>query len=197
MATAPAIALPLGLALPGTRREYVGALRLPDIYRCTLSGEPDIELPLSSFTIRRDTSGVSLSVVVPASSAALVAAAVARSDGILTLRRGVRFQNGTEQSEPMLVVPLDGGVRYDIGTQSASLTLSGKTVEIADREPETRVLKGISYRSESGGARRVRCAIDTYLRPGDTAALGGGETLTVAELTYSVDARQGTLEVAE
>jgi hypothetical protein len=197
MATAPAIALPLGLALPGTRREYVGALRLPDIYRGSLSGSPDLDLSLSSFSIRRDTAGVSLSAVVPASSAELVAAIVARADETLTLLRGVRFRDGTEQVEPMLSVPLDGGVRYDIGTKSASVTLSGQTAETATRGPETRALQGISYRSESNGSRRVRCAIDTYLRPGDTADLGGGETMTIAEMVYSCDARQGTMEVAE
>jgi len=43
----------------------------------------------------------------------------------------------------------------------------------------------------------VRCAVDTFLRPGDTADLGAGETMTVAELTYSVTPTSASMEIAE
>jgi hypothetical protein len=99
--------------------------------------------------------------------------------------------------EPMLSVPLAGGIRYDLGARAASATLTGSAAEAAAVTTQTRVLRGISYRTESSGRRRVRCAVDTFIRPGDTADLGGGETLTVAELVYSVDAFSASLEVAE
>lgn len=193
---APAVPLSIALAIPTPRREYTGALRLPDTYLATLSGTPDLDIPISSFSIRRDLSGVSLSVVSPFATADQIDAILARTAGTLTLWRGVRFLDGAEQVEPMLAVPMDGAIRYDIGARSGSVTLSGDATE-TPTGGQTRTLIGISYRSDSSGKRRVRCAVDTYLRPGDTADLGGGETITVAELSYQVDATQASMEVAE
>jgi len=64
-------------------------------------------------------------------------------------------------------------------------------------DPKTRAMRGISYRQTSDGIRRIRCDIDTYLMPGDTADLGGGETMTVAELVYTVGADQAFMEITE
>jgi hypothetical protein len=194
---APPLPLRLGVGIPALQREYAGALTLPEIYRATLSGTPDLTLAISSFSVRRDVSGVSLSVVSPITDGAQVDAILARASGTLTLWRGVRFLDGTEQLEPMLSVPLAGGIRYDMGAKAASATLSGETVEPIAPTVLTRTLRGISYRSESSGARRVRCAVDTFIRPGDTADLGGGETMTVAELVYNVSAFAASMEVAE
>lgn len=193
---APGLPLGLSLALPGLRREYKAALVLPDIYRVTLSGTPDLDIPISSFTIRRNAVSISLSIVSPKADAAQIDDLIERSEGTLILWRGVRFLDGTEQLEPMLAVDLAGRLRYDIGSRSGSVTLTGET-EADAATARTRTLRGISYRSATNGSRRVRCAVDTYLRPGDTADLGGGETLTVAEITYSVSVTAATMEVAE
>jgi hypothetical protein len=194
---APPLPLRMGVGIPALQREYSGALTLPEIYRATLSGSPDLTLALSSFSVRRDVSGVSLSVVSPITDSAQVDDILARVSGTLTLWRGVRFLDGTEQLEPMLSVPLAGGIRYDLGAKAASATLSGETVEPIAPTVQTRTLRGISYRSESSGARRVRCAVDTFIRPGDTADLGGGETMTAADLVYNVSAFAASMEVAE
>jgi hypothetical protein len=38
--------------------------------------------------------------------------------------------------------------------------------------------------------------VDTWLRAGDTADLGGGETLIVSDITITLSDRQATMEVA-
>jgi len=45
--------------------------------------------------------------------------------------------------------------------------------------------------------RRVRCAVDTYLAVGDTADLGGGETLIVTEIVYNISPETALMEIAE
>jgi hypothetical protein len=191
----PGLPLRLGVSVPGFRREYAGALPLPDVYRATLSGTPDLSVPLSSISLRRDAAGAALTLVSPGADPDQIAGLIARSEGTLILWRGVRFPDGLEQIEPMLEVQL-ATLRYDIGARSGSVTLAGSLDE-APGAAKTRRLRGISYRSESNGLRRVRCAIDSYLAPGDTADLGGGETLTVAEIVYAIDATDATMEVAE
>ena len=47
-------------------------------------------------------------------------------------------------------------------------------------------MTGITYRNEQSGLRRIRCEIDTFLRVGDTADLGAGETMVVDSITYTV-----------
>ena len=97
----------------------------------------------------------------------------------------------------MLSAPLDtNGYRFDTGSASASATLSARdSAEVEN--PKTRIMRAISYRNSASGKRRVRCAIDTYLRPGDTADLGGAETMIVADITYSVSTTQAVMEIAE
>jgi hypothetical protein len=188
----PPLALRLALGLPGVRREYAGALRLPDVYRATLA---DLPLTIRTIQIRRGADGaVTLTLSVPLSDVVTIPALLARVGDPLTLLRGVRFLDGLEQLEPMLAVTLDS-VRADAGAQSGSATLSGSATEIA-RSPLTRTLRGISYRSSGAGGARVRCSVDTYLRPGDTADLGGGETMPVTEVTYSISATSALMELS-
>jgi hypothetical protein len=49
----------------------------------------------------------------------------------------------------------------------------------------------------SDGLRRVRCEVDTYLRPGDVADLGAGEIMFAGEITITVTASTEAMEVTE
>jgi hypothetical protein len=61
-----------------------------------------------------------------------------------------------------------------------------------------RKMRGISFRGmNNSGARRFRCALDMYLKPGDTADLGDGETMIVDQVAYTVSARQAVMEISE
>jgi len=189
------LAIPVALRPPTLRREYVGALRLPDLYSLTLTGSPDLQLPLARIQCRQNAYGMALTVLVPVIDGATIAEVLARDGGDLIISRGVRFTDGTGQVDPMFRVKLST-IRYDIGGKSATLTLGGDLSTVAALGG-SRALSGIGYRAISGGKRRVRCAIDSYLTPGDTAILGGGESMVVGELTYSISPSEGVMEVSE
>jgi hypothetical protein len=119
----------------------------------------------------------------------------ARDGNDLLLYRGVRFAPDNEQLDLLTQAPLTG-IRADRGGQRFSVTLDGRAAE-DPVEGRTRILSGIRYRALTAGRRRVRCAVDTYLRPGDVADLGAGETLVAGEITITVTATDAVMEVAE
>lgn len=197
--TAPALYIGTTLVVPRLMREYAynGPIRLSHIYRAILSGSPDLDIPMSSFSLRRNTTSATLTVVSPKADADQINAILARPTGILTLWRGVRFPDGTESLSAMIAATLSSpGIRYDLGARSGSVSLTA-TVDESLTPGVTRTMYGISYRNVIDGQRRLRCAVDTYLIPGDIADLGGGETMTVAEIAYSVDTTLATMEIAE
>ena len=192
--------IPLGLsisALFGLREPSPSALITGVIiYRCYLTGgSGTIEIPMSSFQCRRrvDTKAW-LSIVCPSATDALVTQITDRSAGQLVLKRGVKYPDGSEQLDEMMRVDYDS-FRLDKGANSASGTLSGQSTETYTAK--LRTLTGISYRPTTDGSRRVRCDIDTYLSPGDTADLGGAETMPVSEITIWCSPSQAGMEVAE
>lgn len=189
----PGLPITTALGIPNLIREYVGS-PLPIVYTLTLTGSPNIELPLSSFSIRSNSSGTYLSVVSPGSTLETVDAIEARSSGQLIIRSGYLI-GGYQQLEILVTADLTG-LRYDAGGNSLSISLDGSVANDASHN-KTRTLTGISYRNETTGARRVRCAVDPYLRIGDIADLGGAETLTVGGITIYVSATQAVMEVSE
>lgn len=149
-------------------------------YTCALAG---LAIPLSSWSLRRDGSGHALTLVTPAYD--LAEAIIAGLGEPITL-----IQTGVS----VVSAPLEG-VRLDRGASSFSLTLTARSEALPDGGM-VQALTGISYRAVSGGLRRVRCAVDLDIEPGDTCDLGGGETLVVAELTARADAASAVMELA-
>ncbi len=192
----PSLALRVALKPPSFLRDFVGAYLPQVIYRLFLEGTGGpFQLPLSSFQARRNDSLTRLSVVCPLATQSQIDAISDRADnGVLVLYRGLRFSDGTEQLDEMMRCDLKS-VRSDIGSSRVPFSLDGEsTVEVSSK---TRMMKGISYRAYQNGRRRVRCDVDTYLLPGDTADLGGDETLLVAEIVYQVDSDSALMEIAE
>lgn len=194
--SAAAPAIPVGLAIGQVRiiRDYVGP-PLPAVYKLELTGTPNLELPLKSFSCRRNQSGIFISAVSALPSIDTIDMIESRLDGDIVIYRGVKFRDGTTQIDEMVRAPLST-MRYDMGTENASVSFEAST-EISDSGGSTRTINGISYRNEQSGLRRVRCEIDTFLRVGDTADLGAGETMIVDSITYTVSPSQGFMEISE
>lgn len=195
-ARVPGLGLALALRAPRLQRDYSGAILPAQVFRLYLSGGTGtIELPLSWFTCRRGTGSVSIDASCPGITADQIDEIADRTAGEVIVYRGIRFGDGTEQIDEMVRAAF-ATLRYSRGAGSASASLAARSdAETAD--PKTRAMHGISYRQTSEGIRRIRCDIDTYLMPGDTADLGGGETMTVAELVYTVGADQAFMEITE
>lgn len=195
----PALPIYLALAAPKVIREYAGAFPLATVYRLYLTGGTGtVELPMASFTCRRGYGVLSITAICPGLSDTQIQQVIDRTAGTLIIKRGIRLRDGTEQLDEILAAPMDETTpyRWDAGSSRASASLNAKdTAEIAN--PKTRTVRGVSYRNLSDGRRRARCAVDTYLQPGDTADLGGEETMIVAEITYSVSPTREVMEIAE
>lgn len=194
---APGLPIRIALRAPRWLREFVGAYPPPTIYRLWLTGDTGpIELPLGSLQCRRvNDASIALSVVCPGVTVNQINAIALRADGELVIYRGLRFPGGNEQLDEMLRASLTSS-RLDQGSDRTSISLSGQS-DAPAANPQTRTLRGISYRSFAGGLRRVRCAVDTYLAPGDTADLGAGETMVVRSIVYSISPGDATMEVDE
>ncbi len=193
---APGIPLALSIRAPRWIREFAGAFPPPSLYRLFLTGDTGpIELPLGSFQCRRTSGSLSLSVVCPGVTEAQLDAIALRTDGDLVIYRGLKFSSGAEQSDEMIRAAL-ATPRVDQGSARTSISLDGESSDPVVNA-QTRTLRGISYRAFSAGKRRVRCAVDTWLAPGDTADLGAGETLIVASIVYTVSPDDAVMEVAE
>lgn len=194
----PSLALNYALKAPSVIRDFAGAFQLPNIYRCYLTGgSGTIELQLASFSCRRGYGVMTISAVCPALTDSQVQQVIDRVAGNLIIKRGIKFANGVEQLDEMLVAPLsESPYRLDTGGRSASMTLDAKS-DAEIENPKTRAIQGISYRNSANGSRRIRCSVDTYLRPGDTADLGGEETMIVGEITYAISPTQAFMEISE
>jgi hypothetical protein len=190
----PSLSLRISTSAPKTIREYIGPPELPSIYRCFLSGTTNLVLPISSIQCRYTTEKIWFSVVVPSPESDLITEIEARVGNVLTIERGIKFLNGNLQMEVMLSAVFET-LRYDVGANSFSLILDARDDVTAN--PNTRTLRNISYRSAINGTRLVRCAVDTFLRPGDTAYLGGGETMVADAISYTISATSATMEVTE
>jgi hypothetical protein len=183
----PGLALPLGLGMPVLRREYVGP-PLPQVYRLTLG---NLELPFSTLIVRKTTFEVTVSAVCPAASEALVAAVIARDTETLTVWRGVKFLDGTEQRERMIGgAPID--IRYDRGARSGSLTLSLRLTP-AGMAARSRTLAAVSRRDARAWSSPLP---DIFLNPGDTAVVGAF-SFTVGSVDYLINPNEARMTVGE
>lgn len=192
----PALPLPIALGIPALIRDYVGP-SLPSVFRLYLTGDDGtIELPLESFSVRESETNLSVEAVIPAPTSTLIAAIDARTTGNLQLYRGWRFPDGHEQLDLLASVAFDT-LRYDLGSRNASATVTGTVAREDVGSTKTRSIVGISYRATRDGVRRVRAALDTYLHVGDTADLGGGETLVVASRVITCNPTFAQLEFSE
>lgn len=163
------------------------------IYYCILTGAEngvaDVYLPISSFQARmRDGEPSYLSCVVP--SSLLYADLVEeRSEGEIIIRKGYRFDDGSEQTEEIIRVDYEY-LQIDRGSQSDSLTITGHKT-ITSTAPKDWTVQGVSFFGvNTDGKRRIRADIDLFLRCGDVCiyGIGASDYFIVGLISYSVQA---------
>ena len=173
------------------------------IYQCVLTspdGLPDLVLPMASFQARlRDSEPSYLSCVIP-NSAFYADEIIARASGQLIIRQGVRLVDGREMLQEMIRVDYES-LAIDRGANSDSATLVGHRTTTSST-PAERTMQKVSYFAlEAAGKRRIRCAIDLFLRPGDVCMYGpdGMDWFMVGQISYVVSASPATaiMEVSE
>lgn len=166
-------------------------------YRCYLTGNPDIELPIRSVQIRYNREPdyrVYASVVVP-DLVTFQAAINERQNGRLKVFRIYNLSDGSAQQFLMVDVPLNT-IRSDEGARAGRTgTLSGSAVISTPPNTFTIALKNPMFRGESGDGLRYRAELDPRLRPGDTAQING-DTFTVRTIAHIIDTRTTIMEIA-
>jgi hypothetical protein len=192
---APALPLPIAVGLPLPIRELRAGL--PVIYLLRVTGDStDLALRLSSLQIRRTLQSTLVTLVSPEYRPETLLDLSARktAGAELVVMHGVRLPGVPDQLDELLRVPFDS-LRWDRGGNRASITLGGR----AAYAPSSFVhhLDEITYRAAQAGKRRVRCRVNTYLRPGDTALLPGSESLVVGEVNIFAAADRAQMDVAE
>ncbi len=122
-------------------------------------------------------------------TAGVLAPVVLAGAGAVVPRAGVRVESPAPAftADPVARIPV-------VTVQVLARAPAGSASLHSSQAP--RQLRGISYRAGEGdGRQRVRCAVDTFLRVGEIADVGGGETLVVRELVYWIDPQQAMMEV--
>ena len=155
-------------------------------YVMEVGGDPVLRIPVSSWqaTIQSDRSNY-LQAVIPAADD--------WADD-LALRLGVvefyvsrvTFINGQERTSELARALMDSS-SYAKGANNTTVTLSGYAeASQAPASPSTKTLTGLrTITTSSTGTTRVRCDIDWFLRPGDTAVVDG-TSFTVEYINYYV-----------
>lgn len=172
---------------------FVSLQNAVPIYSVEVSGPPTIVLKLVNFQARVNNQNYSyLSVAVHGVKD--FEELESRIGNYIIVRRGYRWPDGRTQLDELLRTQFEE-LRYDIGSRNSQATLTGYYAanQSSDR---LRKLTGISYMSVSGRKLRVRCNIDTFLRPGGVVE-AMGSTFTVGEISYSVSGTEAVMEVEE
>lgn len=172
-----------------------------EIYRYyfTLTGSPDIEIPITSFQCRLRSGDPSyLSVTIPYTDA-YAAAITARASGEMIIHRAmILFGEEIVRSE-IARVTLEN-IRTDEGSNSSTITLTGHKTQ--SFTVTTMTLQNATYRSITDGSIRLRFAEPVmYLQPGSTI-IYDGDSFTADLISIFVGISEGgnltqSMEVAE
>lgn len=163
-------------------------------YYFTLTGNPDIEIPISSFQCRRrNGESTYLQVVIPGID---YSAEIAdRSSGDMVIEMSYWF-GGVDNYRTEIARGTLDGIRIDEGGQNKSITLTGYKTETlvtktVDIESES------TYRSVSADGKITHrfAEPDIYVNPGDTVTIGTDE-LVVSMMTYSISVSSQSMELS-
>jgi hypothetical protein len=197
----PTASMPLTPLTPSATWEIPADATNQRIFRCILTGSEDalddLDLPMASFSAQvRNGDPTYLSCDIPNGSA-YEAAILARVNGDIIIRYGVRLPDGTEQLVEIARVNYESSPSERSGSVDTISLIGHKTTTF--NESKYWPISGLSYFTiDSEGKRRLRADIDFFLRPGDICQFDDDE-MTVGEISYSVKANpaQAVMEVSE
>ena len=155
-------------------------------YVMELTGSPTLRIPIKSWqaTIQTDRASY-LQAVIPAADdwSDDLSARLGESEFYVSRQT---FIDGNEWLSELARANFETS-SYAKGPRNTTITISGYAdASTASASPSTRTLTGLrSITTSSTGTMRVRCDIDWFLRPGDTA-VADGDSFTVHYINYYV-----------
>ncbi len=163
------------------------------VYIFTLTGDPDIKIPISSFQGRlRSGSNTYLSVVIPGVDYALEISD--RADGQMVIEAAYNVAGIQRKIFEIIRVNLET-IRMDEGSINKSITLTGYRQETYTSKSV--ILTGKTYKSINDGKLLYRFAEpDLTLTPGDVVTIGY-DSFTADVISYYVSPATCQMEVSE
>ena len=160
------------------------------VYIFTLTGDPDVEIPISSFQSRlRSGSDTYLSVVVPGFEFA--SDIDDRSDGQMVIE-AVNLIDGVIRKRNEVVRVNLSTIRIDEGPNNKKITLTGYRQKTYT--PKTVELKNPTYKLLNDGKLRYRFSEHNQsLNPGDTVTISG-DSFAANVISYYVAVSGGKAE---
>jgi len=159
----------------------------------------DLEVPATSLQIRRRDGYPTYVLAVVPDAPTWKDTVEDYKDGEIIIQAGSRTSDGVRHLSELTRAGFDE-MSFDQGVRSASLSLSGYRT-FTTNNPRPITLTGISsYSIQANGARRVRCPVNMFLRPGDTALFTPGagaseESMVVENITILIDHRNQRMDV--
>lgn len=170
-------------------------------YTCQLVNQGVVlaTVPMSSWqaTLQVDRANYAQAVFPAIGPVADVLAALPASAEFVILR-GVKLPDGASVQQEMARAPCQT-LQFNRGPYNHTCTVRGYTEGFTGLEaapPGARVLRSIRSISSGNGGMRVRCAVDWFLRPGNTV-LADGVELVAAFANYYVTGSDEYMDVGE
>lgn len=194
---------PLGTAAVVAYHDFSG---VPDVvhatifYTCQLVDQGVVlaTVPMSSWqaTLQVDRANYAQAVFPAIGPVADVLASLPATAEFVILR-GVKLPDGAIVQQEMARAPCQT-LQFDRGPYSHTCTVRGYTEGFTglDAAPGARALRSIRSISSGNGGRRVRCAVDWFLRPGNTVQADGIE-MVAAFTNYYVTGNDEYMDVGE
>ena len=198
-----AAASPLGAAAAVLYHDFSGVPEVANatiFYTCQLVNQGVVlaTVPMSSWqaTLQVDRANYAQAVFPAIGPVADVLTSLPASAEFVILR-GVKLPDGASVQQEMARAPCQT-LQFDRGPYNHTCTVRGYTEGFTglDAAPGGRALRQIRSISSGGGGRRVRCAVDWFLRPGNTV-LADGVEMVAAFTNYYVTGNDEYMDVGE
>lgn len=183
------VSVPSILGAPRLALENDFSLLVTDptaLYVLKITGEPEIETPISSWQSTIQSARASfLQVVIPAYTPYAEELALRQADQQMIVFRRITVNEETADTE-IARAGMDT-IQFADGSRRSTATIQGYTPAFdGGTSGKTVVLENVRTAFTTvGGAQRVRCDINWLLRPGQTVA-NGGDTFEAQYINYFV-----------
>lgn len=193
-----------GAEINGAEINGSGASSRPDIvaprgqtvtvYRCIITGEPDVTVPIRSFQARsRYGESSFLQCVIPAANQ-WIDDIEERSEGDIIIEAGARFPDGATEWTELLRADLSD-VQFTHTARGMIIVITGYRSNVFEPR-EVTIAPGSYQRRQSNSAAYRLPDVDFNVRPGDLAHLPDGSDMVVGGISYMVNPRSAQTELA-
>lgn len=154
----------------------------------------DLRVPISSVQATMKSDGQSFVQAIVPDGDTWLGTLNGSTGQAMQLRKGYRYADGSLSPLEVIAEATLDQLRSDEGPTRHSLTLSGHA-PFTQLTYAQRDLREVRQRSVTSGTRRVRAAVDTFLRPGHDAVDSDGTVIRISSIQYFIGTASDAMEV--